>query len=170
MRDRCVLPVNAGVVSFERGERVLQYSLLRFFLHNFCPRALISRMQQRKKIPTGNLAFGRNAIEYQINCEPEGRAFNPVVVNFTARWRWWTSTGTRFEVLDFFFCPPLHFDIKVMPEPIYFCNSSFDSECGRDEDKKIKTIFFYKKTFPIFIYFNLRLFGNAGPGFLKKER
>ena len=31
MRDRCVLPVNAGVAPFERGERVLRYYLLRFF-------------------------------------------------------------------------------------------------------------------------------------------
>jgi len=84
MRDRCVLPVNAGVAPFERGERVLRYYLLRFFLRNYAPErygssdcdwlcALLTGQQQHiifyankeKKIPTGNLAFETNAFEFQ---------------------------------------------------------------------------------------------------------
>ena len=40
----------------------------------------------------------------------------------------------RFQIL--FLCAHLHFDIQTMAEPISFCNSSFDSELGRDEDRK----------------------------------
>ncbi len=45
MRDRCVLQVNAGVASFERGERVLQYYLLRFFLRNYAPGHLFHELR-----------------------------------------------------------------------------------------------------------------------------
>ena len=58
MRDRCVLPVNAGVVSFKRRERVLQQSLLSFLNIIFAPGLLFHECSRGKKSPRETLHSG----------------------------------------------------------------------------------------------------------------